>query len=170
MGRVEAEDHCWHGRSHSLHLTLPPLAVMMFAPEHARLNVREKSKLARSTREAIPPPTVIEEVVPQVDGGRFAVKRVVGEDVAVTAACFAHGHERVACAVRYRGPGEGEWQEAQMEPIGNDQWSATFAVDRVGEWQYSVCCWIDHLGAWRDGFARRVDAEDLRLAARIGPT
>jgi 1,4-alpha-glucan branching enzyme len=35
MGRVEAEDHCWHGRSHSLHLRLPPLAVMMFAPEHA---------------------------------------------------------------------------------------------------------------------------------------
>jgi 1,4-alpha-glucan branching enzyme len=35
MGRVEAEEHCWHGRSHSLNLTLPPLSVMMFAPEHA---------------------------------------------------------------------------------------------------------------------------------------
>jgi starch synthase (maltosyl-transferring) len=132
------------------------------------VNAREKQRVAARAREAIPPATVIEEVSPQVDGGRFAVKRVVGEDVVVTAACFAHGHERVACAVRYRGPADRAWREAPMEPLGNDQWTATFAVDRVGEWQYTVCCWIDHLGAWREGFARRVDPDDLRLAARVG--
>jgi starch synthase (maltosyl-transferring) len=135
------------------------------------VNVRERQqreRLAAGTHETAPPPTVIEDVSPQVDGGQFAVKRVVGEDVAVSAACYAHGHERVACAVRYRGPGDGDWREAAMEPLGNDLWTATFAVDRMGEWQYSVCCWIDHLGAWREGFARRTDPDDLRLAARVG--
>ncbi|HET7728953.1 MAG TPA: alpha-1,4-glucan--maltose-1-phosphate maltosyltransferase [Usitatibacter sp.] len=116
----------------------------------------------------VPSPAIIEEVSPQVDGGRFPVKRVVGEDVVVTAACFAHGHEKVACAVRYRGPGETAWHEAAMEPLGNDLWTATFAVDRVGTWEYAVGCWLDHLSAWRDDFARRVDPEDLRLNARIG--
>ena len=135
------------------------------------MNVRERKgrqRIAESAHKAIPPPTVIEDVLPQVDGGRHAVKRVLGEDVVVTAACFAHGHERVACAVRYRGPGERDWRECEMEALGNDRWSATFAVDRVGEWQYTVCCWIDHLGAWREAFARRIEPDDLRLAARVG--
>jgi 1,4-alpha-glucan branching enzyme len=35
MGRVEAVERKWHGRTHSLALRLPPLSVMMFAPEHA---------------------------------------------------------------------------------------------------------------------------------------
>ena len=118
--------------------------------------------------ENAPPPTVIEDIKPQVDGGRFAVKRVIGEDVVVTAACYAHGHERVACAARYRGPGDKEWREAPMESLGNDLWSAEFNVSRQGRWEYAVACWIDHLSAWRDGFARRVDPDDIRLAARIG--
>ncbi len=51
-------------------------------------------------RETLAPSAVIESVAPQVDGGRFAVKRVVGEEIVVGADCFAHGHERVACEVR----------------------------------------------------------------------
>ncbi|HWH40268.1 MAG TPA: alpha-1,4-glucan--maltose-1-phosphate maltosyltransferase [Usitatibacter sp.] len=118
--------------------------------------------------EAPPAATVIEDVLPQVDGGRFAIKRVVDEDVVVTASCFAHGHELVACAVRYRGPGDTTWHEVPMEAQGNDLWRAEFCVDRMGRWEYSVACWIDHLTHWRNDFARRVDADDMRLAARIG--
>ena len=61
-------------------------------------------------RELPPPMTVIEEVRPQVEGGRYEVKRVWGEDVVVTAACFAHGgkcgagiqsrHHRYSCLAR----------------------------------------------------------------------
>ncbi len=111
---------------------------------------------------------IIEDVKPQVDGGRFPIKRVVGEGVAVTAACFSHGHERVACAVRVRGPDDEAWRETAMEALGNDLWRAVFAVDRIGAWEYSVACWVDHLTEWRDDFARRIDPGDMRLAARIG--
>jgi starch synthase (maltosyl-transferring) len=124
--------------------------------------------MTAAVREAPPAATVIEDVLPQVDGGRFSIKRCVGEEIVVTAACFAHGHERVACVVRYRGPGEPAWREVPMESLGNDGWRAAFSVDRVGRWEYSVACWIDHLSAWRDAFARRVDADDVRLAARMG--
>jgi len=114
------------------------------------------------------PMAVVEDVRPQVDHGRFAVKRVVGEEIVVTAGGFAHGHEQVACALRYRGPGDGDWTEIEMRFLGNDEWSGAFTVDRIGTWQYCVACWIDHLASWRAGFARRIDAEDVRLAARIG--
>ena len=121
-----------------------------------------------STPGHLAPASVIEKVAPQVDGARFAVKRVVGEDIVVSADCFAHGHERVACVVRYRGPGDAKWTELEMQPLGNDRWQARFTVDRLGAWQYRVACWIDHLTSWRDGFLRRVDAEDLRIAAVAG--
>ncbi|HYC35870.1 MAG TPA: alpha-1,4-glucan--maltose-1-phosphate maltosyltransferase [Usitatibacter sp.] len=130
--------------------------------------VRQEAAAApAAAHEPAPAFAVVEEVSPQVEGGRFAIKRVVGEDVVVTAACYAHGHEVVRCVVRYRGPG-GAWREAPMEPLGNDLWRGEFTVDRVGPWEYSVACWVDHLTEWRDGFARRVDADDIRLAARVG--
>ena len=110
---------------------------------------------------------VVEDVAPDVDHGRFPAKRVVGEEVEVTAACFAHGHELVACAVRYRPPG-GDWREMPMEHLGNDRWKASFDVDAIGRWEYEVLAWIDHLTHWRDEFIRRLDADDIRLAAKVG--
>jgi starch synthase (maltosyl-transferring) len=122
----------------------------------------------RPLREELAPAAVIENVRPRVDAGRFAVKRVVGDSIAVTADGFVHGHEKVACALRWRGPGITEWDEAEMEFLGNDRWRGAFTADRLGLWQYQVSCWIDHLASWREEFARRIDPEDVRLAARIG--
>ncbi len=122
----------------------------------------------RELREDLAPAAVIENLLPSVNEGRFAVKRVVGESVEVTLDGFAHGHEKVACLLRYRGPGDNSWSEIEMEALGNDRWGARFAVDRIGLWQYAASCWIDHLATWREAFARRIDAEDVRLAAKGG--
>jgi starch synthase (maltosyl-transferring) len=121
----------------------------------------------KKVSDTVPAFAVVEHVTPQVDCGRFPIKRVVGETVEVRAACFAHGHELVACAVRYRGPGV-EWREEPMEPLGNDLWRAAFEVEAVGRWEYTVHCWVDHLTHWRDEFIRRVDPDDIRLAAKMG--
>jgi starch synthase (maltosyl-transferring) len=119
-------------------------------------------------RETLAPFAIIEDVRPRIDDGRFAVKRVVGEEIEVSADGFAHGHERVACELRYRGPGDTSWRAVEMESLGNDRWRARFAVDRLGTWQYGVACWVDHLSAWRDAFLRRTDPADLRMHARMG--
>ena len=54
---------------------------------------------------------ILEGVEPEIDGGRFAIKRVVGERVRVEADVYADGHDMVAGVVLYRGPGDGEWSE-----------------------------------------------------------
>src|SRR3954452_15097479 len=69
---------------------------------------------------------VIEAVRPQVDGGRFPIKRVPGEQVTVTADVFADGHEELGAVVLYRQAGDREWREAPMTPVTNDRWEATF--------------------------------------------
>lgn len=83
--------------------------------------------MAKTTKadEKLPPAgrnrVVIEGVTPEVDGGRFPVKRVVGEKVVVEADVFADGHDRVACALLYLAADEAQWSEAPMTSLGNDR-------------------------------------------------
>src|SRR5437660_6048080 len=111
---------------------------------------------------------VIEDIVPRVDDGRFAVKRVVGDSVEVEADCFADGHDVLACVLRYRRDDETAWHETPMTALGNDRWRGAFDVTTAGRHRYTVCAWVDALLSWRHDFARRVDADDIRAAARAG--
>ena len=111
---------------------------------------------------------IIEHVTPSVDGGRFPAKRIVGDTVRVEADCFADGHDVVACAVMWRRGGQSGWRTAPMLALGNDRWRAAFTVDAIGRWEYTVCAWVDPFLSWQHDFARRVDLEDLQLAARSG--
>jgi starch synthase (maltosyl-transferring) len=111
---------------------------------------------------------VIEHVEPCIDDGRFAIKRVAGDAVVVEADCFADGHDVVACAVQWRRGDADAWLSTLMVPLGNDRWRGTFSVDAIGRWEYKVCAWVDPFLSWRHDFERRVDADDLRVAARGG--
>jgi starch synthase (maltosyl-transferring) len=111
---------------------------------------------------------VIERITPSVDGGRFAAKRIVGDVLVVEADCFADGHDAIACLLLWRCEGEAAWHEAPMAPLGNDRWRGSFAVGSVGRYQYTVTAWVDHFLSWRQDFARRIEREDLRIAALVG--
>ncbi|HJU21072.1 MAG TPA: alpha-1,4-glucan--maltose-1-phosphate maltosyltransferase [Casimicrobiaceae bacterium] len=111
---------------------------------------------------------VIENVAPQVDGGRFAIKRIAGDRVAVHADCFADGHDVLACRLRHRREDDAKWNEAAMAPLGNDRWRAEFVVTDIGRYRYSICAWVDTFLSWRHDFERRIDPEDLRVAAQVG--
>jgi starch synthase (maltosyl-transferring) len=111
---------------------------------------------------------VIESIQPAVDGGRFPIKRIVGDAVVVEADCFADGHDVVACRLQWRRGAEGDWQSTPMQPLGNDRWRASFEVNAIGSWQYTVCAWVDPFQSWLHDFARRVDADDIRVAAATG--
>src|SRR5215470_4180947 len=113
---------------------------------------------------------VIEAVRPAVDGGAFAVKRVVGDEVCVEADCFADGHDQLACLLLYRRENETAWRSSPMRTLGNDRWRGAFTVDALGTYRYTVTAWVDAFLTWRHDFERRVDAEDLRVAAVVGAT
>ncbi len=111
---------------------------------------------------------VIESVEPSVDGGRFAVKRVAGDTVVVEADCFADGHDVVACQLLWRREGAKAWDIEPMLALGNDRWRASFRVDSIGAWQYTVRAWVDPFLSWRHDFERRIDLDDVRVAALTG--
>jgi starch synthase (maltosyl-transferring) len=111
---------------------------------------------------------VIENIQPAVDGGRFAAKRIVGDSVVVEADCFADGHDVVACELLWRSAGAGHWSTRRMKPLGNDRWRAEFSADSIGRWCYTVRAWVDPFLSWRHDFARRVELDDVRVAALGG--
>jgi len=111
---------------------------------------------------------VIENVQPVVDGGRFPVKRIVGDELVVEADCFADGHDVVAAMLKWRRRGAAEWRSATMAPLVNDRWRASFVVDTLGSWEYTVSAWVDPFQSWLHDFSRRVDADDVRIAAATG--
>ncbi|TMG91539.1 MAG: alpha-1,4-glucan--maltose-1-phosphate maltosyltransferase [Betaproteobacteria bacterium] len=128
----------------------------------------EKTERRKAAAAKAPVRAVIEAVMPAVDGGRFPIKRVLGEEVVVEADCFADGHDELACLLLYRNDSDTAWESVPMIALGNDRWRAAFTVERIGVYRYTVTAWVDAFLSWRHDFARRVDAEDLLVAAQLG--
>jgi starch synthase (maltosyl-transferring) len=101
---------------------------------------------------------VVEGVHPEIECGRFPIKRVVGEDVVVSADVHADGHEVIAAALLHRKRGETGWREVPMAALGNDRWQARFAVGELGEYEYTVEGWIDRFETWRHELSKKFGA------------
>jgi starch synthase (maltosyl-transferring) len=112
---------------------------------------------------------VIENITPRIDGGRFAVKRIRGDTVSVSADVFADGHDLVACAVLFRRRGEPEWQRVPMSGAGNDRFTARFTVRELGRYEFTVEAWVDHFATWkRDIAKKRAAGQDTRVDEERG--
>ena len=111
---------------------------------------------------------IIESVSPQVDAGRFPIKRTAGEKVVVEADVLTDGHDWVSCVVQYRKEGEKTWEEAAMTPLVNDRWRGEFKVKEIGHYRYTVTAWVDHFLSWRHDLARREQAQDIEIALLVG--
>src|SRR4051812_25401361 len=112
---------------------------------------------------------VVEGVRPQVDAGRFPVKRCVGDEIEVQADAFCDGHDAIAVMLRVRAEDERAPREVRMEPQGNDRFTASFRIEKVGAYRYAVAGWVDRFGSWRRDFVKRAEAgQDLSVDAQIG--
>jgi len=116
-----------------------------------------------------PARVVIESVRPQVDGGRYPVKRVTGEEVLVEADVFADGHDQVVVELLYKFESDRDWKSIAMAFRHNDHWAAAFAVEQLGRYQYKVRGWVDPFLTWRRDLVKRKDAgQDLAVDFLIG--
>jgi starch synthase (maltosyl-transferring) len=116
-----------------------------------------------------PPRAVIESVRPQVDGGRYPVKRAIGEEVQVEADVFGDGHDAITCEVLFKHEDEKPWRSAPMDFRFNDHWAASFTVEKLGRYQYKVRGWVDPFLTWRRDLVKRRDAgQDLSIDFLIG--
>lgn len=114
---------------------------------------------------------VIEGVRPEIDCGRFPIKRTIGETVLVEADVFADGHDVLSCVLLHRPERKRAWTEVPMEPVGNDRWRGSFQVRELGRHYYTIAAWIDRFGSWRRDLEKRALAgQDVSVHLLEGAT
>lgn len=105
----------------------------------------------------------IAKPAPVLDNGRYAVKRTVGDTVAVSADIFRDGHEKLKAVVKYKAPGGRRWLEAELQAVdahvSGVRWAGEFTVETPGTWQWTVEAWTDRWATWHDELRRKVDAD-----------
>ena len=111
----------------------------------------------------------IEDVYPVVDGGRFPVKRIVGEEVDIWADIFRDGHVVLAAELLWRREGADKWLRVPMVLRDNDRWAASFTPPKAGRYLYAIEAWTDAFASWRRDFlAKRAAGMDVGLEIEEG--
>ena len=115
---------------------------------------------------------VVERVSPEVNGGRYPIKRVPGERVFVDAEVFADGHDLLSVILKYQHESDQGWAEVRMEEAGNDHWLGEFVVSKLGVYRYTIESRVDHFRTWRADLRKRLGAQqdvsvDLQIGAQL---
>ena len=103
---------------------------------------------------------VIQNVQPQVDGGRYAVKREVGDVVKVSAEVFREGHGVLRAELLWRKESSKRWNRIPMEHVnpGLDLWEASFEPKDIGRHEFKIEAYTDHFASWLHDTKRKYEA------------
>jgi starch synthase (maltosyl-transferring) len=115
----------------------------------------------------LPRRILIQDVRPQVDCGRYAVKAVVGDRVCVSATIIRDGHEVLGAAVRFKSPAATRWRESPLEPVGNDRYEGGFGVDEPGRWSFRIEAWHDRVASYRWEVRRKHEAGQADFSSEL---
>tara|TARA_R110001632_G_scaffold6324_1_gene25669 strand:+ start:1081 stop:3018 length:1938 start_codon:yes stop_codon:yes gene_type:complete len=100
---------------------------------------------------------VIENITPQINQGSIFIKRIVGELVNIHADVLVDGHDIIQSSILFKHEKERKWIERRMSLVNNDEWSATFQVNKQGFYTYKVTGWVDYALNWQYGIGRKID-------------
>ncbi len=102
---------------------------------------------------------VIEGVTPEIDGGRFPIKRIVGDKIVIEVDIFADGHDVLSSLLLYRKEDDSNWTSIPMEFLVNDRWRGSFVVTELGQYRYTITAWVDRFETWRQDMLKKIKAK-----------
>jgi len=141
------------------------MAVIAPAPATAEA----KTKSPRFRQPSNGHRIAIEKVSPEVDCGRFPVKRVVGDALSVSADIFCDGHDRLRAALLFCRDGAADWRVIPMRLVDNDRWSAAITLTEIGRHLYTIEAWTDVFATWRERLvAKRQAGQPIADELAIG--
>lgn len=106
---------------------------------------------------------VINDIRPRLECGAFFIKRVVGEQVIVSADILPDGHDVMQAEVLFKHASDRTWKEVRMRELSNDRWEGAFQVSAQGFYQYKVRGWVDYALNWQHGIeAKLADGQHVR--------
>src|SRR4029077_20155225 len=113
---------------------------------------------------------VIEDLQPLIEGGRYPIKRIVGEDLDVEADIFKDGHDVVAAGLKWRVLGQRAWGGKPMIFVDKDRWRGVCTLYDEAVHEYTVEAWTDTFRSWQSEFAKKFEGgiSDLQSEALEG--
>ena len=75
---------------------------------------------------------------PCIDGGRYPVKRIVGQELKVSADVSKDGPSQLNVLLKWRKIGKPDWHQTPMAPTENDRWEATCLFIENAQHEYTV--------------------------------
>lgn len=101
----------------------------------------------------------IEKVLPEVDNGKYPIKRVPGERVNVKAHIISDGHDEKTAFLYYCHASDKTWQQKELLLQYNDEWIGDFKIEKEGAYFYTVQSWIDHFKTWQNDLVKKIAAK-----------
>lgn len=112
---------------------------------------------------------VIENVIPEINKGQFAIKALPGDSINVEADIFCDGHDHVAAQLLYKHESDADWSKVWMTLIDNDRYEGSFSVDKTGHYEYTIEGWVDHIDTWQHDTQLKIkDGQRVPLELLIG--
>ncbi|WP_297842458.1 alpha-1,4-glucan--maltose-1-phosphate maltosyltransferase [Pseudomonas sp.] len=120
-----------------------------YGPDSLASDVPHQTQPLTLTQALQLPRIVIEDTMPAIEGGLFAVKAIIGQPVVVTSKVFADGHDKLAVVIMWRATDEDEWHREPMADLGNDSWQGEFTPTSVSRILFRLEAWIDQFASFQ---------------------
>ncbi|MEY2429769.1 MAG: hypothetical protein QOJ40_2654 [Verrucomicrobiota bacterium] len=101
---------------------------------------------------------IIERVSPEIDAGRFPIKRAIGEEVIVEADIFSDGHDALSAVLKFHHSADSPESQVAMAPLVNDRWRGSFTVTNPGIYSYTLEAWVNPFRTWRSDLEKKFKA------------
>jgi starch synthase (maltosyl-transferring) len=112
-----------------------------------------------------PQTVVIENLDPDI--GRYPIKRVVGQELAVAADIFKDGHDQLAAVLKWRKKGKSEWCQSPMRPTTNDRWEGICHFSENAPCELTIEAWQDDFRSWQVEYEKKFAAGITDLSTEL---
>jgi starch synthase (maltosyl-transferring) len=103
---------------------------------------------------------IIEHVSPEINGGRYPVKREVGDRLEVSADIFKEGHDLIGAVLRYKKTSAAQWQETPLHHLNNDRWGGSIELTENTRYLYTVGAFVRTFASWREELEKKHGVQD----------
>ena len=110
---------------------------------------------------------VIENIDPSIDGGRYPIKRVIGQGLKVSADIFKDGHDQISAYLKWRKATNADWNRTPMRPTENDRWEGVCHFIENALHEYTIEAWEDHFKSWQVEYAKKYGAGNTNLRTEL---
>ncbi len=110
---------------------------------------------------------VIENIDPLIDGGRYPIKRVVGQGLKISADIFKDGHDKIAASLKWRKKGESDWHRSTMTAGENDRWQGFCYFIENASHEVTIEAWQEEFSSWQAEYQKKFEAGIVELRTEL---